>query len=409
MSIKDKFSDGIKKLAEVFEALSPKQNKAAIIGSAVLAIGTGSYTINKSRQANREQLQKVKVTEEAPQELKIKGDWIKKNKLEQSEATVAKLQGELKKQEQESKSTEEMINQKAVEIEEMLRKKYDLGSKNPSQKTGKYPEPPNSRLQSNSGTAPTRISKGEGVRNIGGIGRVTAQAESSTGEKDLLTPDKNKATYLPMSFMEATLLSGVDAPVMQNGKANPVPVLLMIKAPAFLPNEVKKDLKGCFVTAEGYGSLSSERVNLLTDRISCVKKDGSSFIEEKIKGFVLDVDGKLGLKGRVVARFGSTIARTFLAGAFEGAGEVMAGAATTTTTSTTGETESSVDPDQLKTAMVGKGLSTASKKLSDFYMSMAEQSLPVIETGVKTDVTIVVREGVTLRYRSELTESKTSK
>jgi conjugal transfer pilus assembly protein TraB len=37
-------------------------------------------------------------------------------------------------------------------------------------------------------------------------------------------------------------------------------MMIRVQAPAVLPNEVKANLKGCFVIAEGYGNLATHRV-----------------------------------------------------------------------------------------------------------------------------------------------------
>src|SRR5208337_4414853 len=71
--------------------------------------------------------------------------------------------------------------------------------------------------------------------------------------------DKKKAArkvHLPISFMEATLLSGLNAPTSEGAKGQPMPALLRVKTPAVLPNDVKANLKGCFVVMHGYGSLA---------------------------------------------------------------------------------------------------------------------------------------------------------
>ena len=76
---------------------------------------------------------------------------------------------------------------------------------------------------------------------------------------DTVRDASKDAIYLPPSFMEATLLSGLDAPVLKEAKSNPVPVLLRIKDLAVLPNRLKADLKGCFVIAEGHGDQPREQ------------------------------------------------------------------------------------------------------------------------------------------------------
>ena len=83
---------------------------------------------------------------------------------------------------------------------------------------------------------------------IGGIevveGPPGKRAPQETGEAK---KKQSESVYLPPSFMEATLLTGLDAPTAEGAKGEPVPVLLRIKAPAVLPNRVKANLKGCTV------------------------------------------------------------------------------------------------------------------------------------------------------------------
>ena len=62
------------------------------------------------------------------------------------------------------------------------------------------------------------------------------------------------------SFARARLLNGVEAPTGGQANGNPVPMLLEIKDPAFLPNRYRSDIKRCMVTANATGDLSSERV-----------------------------------------------------------------------------------------------------------------------------------------------------
>ncbi len=213
--------------------------------------------------------------------------------------------------------------------------------------------------------------------------------------------DKKKETgsvYLPPSFMEATLLSGLDAPTTSDAKGNPVPVLLRVKTPALLPNSVKADLKGCFVIADGKGNLATERAELLLVSLSCLDRKGQAVVDQKIKGFVVDADGKIGLRGRVVAKMGSMIARSMLAGFFGGAGDAIRASATTTAISPLGTTQT-VDPKDIAMSGVGSGLSSGFKELQKFYMELARQTMPVVEVGATKPVTLVISEGVNLEIK----------
>ena len=81
-------------------------------------------------------------------------------------------------------------------------------------------------------------------REIGAIEIATNHSSADSKEKSAEKKSKKKTVYLPPSFMEATMLSGLDAPTMEGGKGEPVPVLLRINDLAFLPNQVRANLEG---------------------------------------------------------------------------------------------------------------------------------------------------------------------
>jgi len=234
----------------------------------------------------------------------------------------------------------------------------------------------------------------EEVVMIGEIGIVSvpviAQAEDKKKE--------HRTIYLPPSFMAATLLSGLDAPTAETGKGNPVPALLRIRNLAVLPNDVKADLKGCFVIASGYGDLATERANMQAVSLSCVTREGKAVIDQKIKGFLVDQDGKIGLQGRVVSRMGSAIARSMVAGFFGGMGDYIASQNQILSTSPLGSTITT-DPTEAAKYGMGAGLSTGFKEIQKFYLDLAKQAVPVIEIGATKNVTLVIEEGTLLNLR----------
>ena len=195
--------------------------------------------------------------------------------------------------------------------------------------------------------------------------------------------------------MEATLLSGLDAPAVSKGEAHPVPVLLRIKAPAVLPNLVRANLKGCFIIAEGLGNLASERADLRLVSLSCIDRKGRAVIDQKVKGFIVDTDGKIGLRGRVVSKMGSVLARAFLARFVSGAGNILSSQSYSITTSPSG-TLSTIKPGEAAQAGLGMGVQQASSELMRFYLELARQSIPVVEVLPTRNVTAVISEGVEL-------------
>ena len=236
---------------------------------------------------------------------------------------------------------------------------------------------------------------------IGDIAMVSSQAKSSPSKSTADADDKKKdqgKVYLPPSFMEATLLSGLDAPTTSDAKGNPVPVLIRVKTPAVLPNSIKANLKGCFVIADGKGNLATERAELVLVSLSCLDRKGQAVVDQKIKGFVVDEDGKIGLRGKVVAKMGSMIARSMVAGFFGGVGDAVKASATTTSINPLGTTQA-IDAKNIGIAGAGAGLSSAFKEIEKFYMELARQTMPVIEVGATKAVTLVISEGTNLEIK----------
>ena len=122
------------------------------------------------------------------------------------------------------------------------------------------------------------------------------------------------------SILEGVLLSGMDAPTSAAAKKNPYPALIRIKKEAILPNYYRQNVRECFVIVSGFGELSSERARLRTERVSCVRNDGT-VMESDISGYVTGEDGKVGVRGRLVTKQGAVIAKSLAAGALAGFGE----------------------------------------------------------------------------------------
>lgn len=230
---------------------------------------------------------------------------------------------------------------------------------------------------------------------IGGITHVEGDEKPLTEEP---TTKKKRIVYLPPSMMEAMLLTGLDASTVDGAKDQPQPLLLRVQAPAVLPNHVKADLKGCFIIAHGAGSLASERVDARLVSLSCISHDGEAVIDQPIKGYLADADGKQGLKGIVVSRAGSHVARVFMAGMFGGMGEAIQGSSNTISVSPLGATQT-LDPKKITNAGIGGGLKDAAQDIRKLFLDLARQASPVIEVGATKKVGVIVTEGVGLEIK----------
>lgn len=258
----------------------------------------------------------------------------------------------------------------------------------------KHPPPP-----SLIGSMGQPVLREEKPQPVGGIETsVNIKKDGASLQKEPQKKLTKRTVYLPPSFMDASLLTGFSAATMQSAKTYEKPLLLRVKDLAVLPNEIKTDLKGCFIIASAYGDLSDERAHARLVSLSCLSRNGESVIDASIKGFIVDSDGKIGLAGNVVTKMGALLGRSVLAGFFGGMGDAFQAASTTSSISSLGTTQT-IDPGQIAQAGVGSGLSKGFGELQKFYLEMAKQTFPVVEVGSTKTVTVVIEQGVELEIK----------
>jgi conjugal transfer pilus assembly protein TraB len=236
-------------------------------------------------------------------------------------------------------------------------------------------------------------------RQVGAIGAaISAPASEGGAAGGARSKKANRTIYLPPGFMKARLLTGVDALASRDATSNPEPIIARVQAPAVLPNDVKANLSGCFVIGNATGSLAKERVEIQLVSISCVDFDEHAVVDQPIKGFFVDADGKKGLSGKVVTRAGATLARSFIAGTIAGISQSVEGTFGDVSTSALGSVRTLDAGDAAKSG-VASGLSRSSDKLTDFYLDLARQAGPVVEVGAAKDVVVVIQEGLALEIK----------
>ena len=231
---------------------------------------------------------------------------------------------------------------------------------------------------------------------VGAIGEAVTPVAAAAGDAGAADSKKKLRTiYLPPGFMKARLLTGIDALASRDATSNPEPIIARVQAPAVLPNDVKANLSGCFVIGNATGSLAKERVEIQLVSLSCVDFDQRSVVDQPVKGFFVDADGKKGLSGQVITRAGATLTRAFLAGTISGIGQTVQDTFGSTSVSALGSVRTLSPTDAAKSG-VAEGLSKSSDKLTDFYLDLAREAGPIVEVGAGKDVVVVVQEGVSL-------------
>lgn len=211
------------------------------------------------------------------------------------------------------------------------------------------------------------------------------------------------SAYVPSgSNFEAVLLNGMDASTAIGANRTPTPALLRIKSEAILPNLFSFNVRECFVMVGGYGNMSSERVEMRTESMSCIDESGAVW-EGKIEGYLVGEDGKAGARGRVVSKQGALLAKTFMAGFVGGLGSAFTPQPVQSLNLAGGPTSNYQMPstDQVVGSGIATGLNKSSTALAGFYIKLAEQMFPIVELDAGRKMTIILLKGVDLKMEKK--------
>lgn len=241
--------------------------------------------------------------------------------------------------------------------------------------------------------APAR--KGKEDKNQEGSEKSAGQVSAKRTYKP-----NDKAGMLPAgAFASVALLNGLDAGTSQATQANPMPVLLDILDQAVLPGAAKYKLKSCFVLGNGYGEMSSERVYVRISRLSCVDKKERIALSEEIAGYLVDSDGKLGMRGVVTDKLSTKVGKALLAEFARGLSGVMGTAQSNVLNNlSTGTTTQSLSGSAALRASGLAGAQAAMSQLADFYLKEAQSMFPVITVDAGRKGTIVFTSSVNLSW-----------
>ena len=209
--------------------------------------------------------------------------------------------------------------------------------------------------------------------------------------------------YLPPnSFASAKVIVGVDAAAGVNSQTDPLPVVLRVTGPArsVLQNGklLTTKIQGCLINGAARGDLSSEKVYVKLQKMTCPQPGGRYAVSE-VKGFIA-FGGKTGVRGRVVSREGGLVSQAFLAGLVGGFGRGFSANANSFLTQpnvTVNGRREQLGLGDIAQGGFGEGVAQSGDMVSKYLIERAEQYQPVIEMPTGIDVEIVFLEGVYVR------------
>ncbi|EPT0813929.1 TPA: TraB/VirB10 family protein [Yersinia enterocolitica] len=230
------------------------------------------------------------------------------------------------------------------------------------------------------------------------LGDIAIDNSAFTQPPAEVNTEKKNQIQLPVGFMKAHLLVGVNALTGEFGAENPQTVMFRVQAPAQLPNFIKMNLSGCFSVANVTGNLSMERIIALPISMHCITRDKRFIVEGSIKGFVSDRDGKRDMSARVVSRAGPLLASTIFAKSIEGFANVVGSQGVTQNVSALGSVNTIKNEDLAKTAAT-QGLAGGLSEVGKYLLDLAKQTAPALETGSGKDVMLFIQETATLEIK----------
>ncbi|HHS8465259.1 TPA: TrbI/VirB10 family protein [Legionella pneumophila] len=202
----------------------------------------------------------------------------------------------------------------------------------------------------------------------------------------------NPAHYVPSNTsVRAVILGGADADASVNGQSKNNGVMLFkFLEDGTLPNGQRSRLRGCRVSANSYGDISSERAYGTLYRLSCAHP-GQPIIDKEVTGWVF-FNGKVGIKGKPLMRDNKVMTWAGVSGALSGIASAAQYAQSVQAIGPYGAT-SVVPSSQIAPFAAYGGASKAADTLSQYYIKRAEQYHPVIQVGSGNIVTIVFKDG----------------
>jgi conjugal transfer pilus assembly protein TraB len=269
-----------------------KHKKLLIIGVIAIAVFYGLFMAPEKPQKKEEVIGKGNITTEERLRSEIEG--LKKTVEE------LKKQKETPKEEPKKEEPKDIAKEKPKSLEELEKA---LGAKK------ELPPPGQEEISSiQPGIQQIQVQQLEPPKPR----LIKIEIPETVKEEKKVEPQHD--LYLPSSsFASFTLTSGVYAP--ETGEQ--MPVSGVIDRVFIGPNKSSIPLKGCLFLGKARGNTGYKTADIKVVKMSCVWPDGETF-EADVSGYVTDVDGNFGLKGKVIRHSGAFFSTTGITSFIEG-------------------------------------------------------------------------------------------
>jgi hypothetical protein len=256
-----------------------------------------------------------------------------------------------------------------------------------------------STMPENGGSQPASSGNPQSIGDVSAPDLLGAQADEleSLGAPDVAAappaqPVRPKlAALMPGDSVRVKLLAGVNAPT----DGTPYPVVLKLASDVMGPDGNSVPLGEARIIAAAQGSLTDSRVLFRLTRLSLRLPNGKRK-EFPIDGWIVGEDGIRGMEGVLIDPIGKAIAGAGMAGGLAGLGQGIAAANVQNRVYSNGNTQSSVNANDVPAYAGGVALSSAATEWQQIIRDRLSQLVPVVQVLSGREATAVFSQSLAI-------------
>ena len=199
------------------------------------------------------------------------------------------------------------------------------------------------------------------------------------------------AALMPGDSVRVKLLAGVNAPT----DGTPYPVVLKLVGHVMGPDGNSVPLGEARIIAAAQGSLTDARVLFRLTRLSLRLPNGKRK-EFPIDGWIVGEDGIRGMEGVLIDPIGKAIVGAGMAGGLAGLGQGIAAANVQNRVYANGNTQSSVNSNDIPAYAGGVALSSAATEWQQIIRDRLSQLVPVVQVLSGREATAVFSQSLAI-------------
>lgn len=359
---------------------------AAFVGIAIIVIAIIVLQINKSPAVNKSE-EKVQEKEVVTKEIETAGEQVDEQEV---------WRHKMKRDQENIKGELDMVKEAVVNAMNKSKSKIEGNDRNDElevQIAALQERVEELSLQKEEKVEDVLQQDVEKIKKI----KINLSEKNKANKKDIMVTSG--------SFARARLLGGVDASTSLTSSADPRPLLIRLIDYGVLPRKIRSDVKDCHIIASGYGDLSSERVFVRLEKMTCTSRKNGEVMDIDVSGYVAGEDGRAGIKGDVIEKDRGYIGKSVLGGVLQGVAGILQPAQNTVINPAGALIEKRSLSNKFGEGMAS-GAGGSMDRLSKYYIERAESIQPIIRVSSGREVDVIFTEKGVMGVESKNNEQE---